>query len=260
MGNKPKEGTGGHSGQLVSVEEIVKEHWQQYGRNFYTRYDYEGVESEKADKVIQTLLSKQGEITQVRALFLHDAVSFVQVPPMMLFHSTALCYHLAIAVGSWLFLFWKVCFARTAVSFPISSGLGGAVLCPPMARASTHSPDQEELISCETPCNIAAKEQIAQDKAMPCLMQVRNFVIDKADEFSYKDPVDGSVSEHQGIRFLFSDGSRVIFRLSGRAALHRTSLHVCSIKGYLKNGKICSPHRSGEPCWHALLSGRIDKH
>ena len=49
----------------MSVEDIVKEHWQQYGRNFYTRYDYEGVESEKADKVIQTLLSKQGEITQV---------------------------------------------------------------------------------------------------------------------------------------------------------------------------------------------------
>ena len=43
-------------------------------------------------------------------------------------------------------------------------------------------------------------------------------MIDRADEFSYKDPVDGSVSEHQGIRFLFSDGSRVIFRLSGVAS------------------------------------------
>ena len=64
IGNKPKEAEG--SGQLVSVEDIVKEHWQQYGRNFYTRYDYEGVESEKADKVIKTLLSKQGEITQVQ--------------------------------------------------------------------------------------------------------------------------------------------------------------------------------------------------
>lgn len=50
------------------------------------------------------------------------------------------------------------------------------------------------------------------------VLQVRHFVIDKADEFSYKDPVDGSVSEHQGIRFLFSDGSRVIFRLSGVAS------------------------------------------
>ena len=51
------------------------------------------------------------------------------------------------------------------------------------------------------------------------LAQVRNFVIDKADEFMYKDPVDGSVSEHQGVRFLFSDGSRVIFRLSGAQSL-----------------------------------------
>ncbi|KAL3510542.1 hypothetical protein ACH5RR_029943 [Cinchona calisaya] len=36
-----------------------------------------------------------------------------------------------------------------------------------------------------------------------------------ADEFEYKDPVDGSVSKHQGIRYLFEDGSRLVFRLSG---------------------------------------------
>ncbi len=45
-------------------------------------------------------------------------------------------------------------------------------------------------------------------------------MIDKSDEFSYTDPVDGSVSANQGIRFLFSDGSRVIFRLSGALPLH----------------------------------------
>ena len=31
-----------------------------------------------------------------------------------------------------------------------------------------------------------------------------------ADEFEYKDPVDGSVSKHQGIRYLFGDGSRLV--------------------------------------------------
>jgi phosphoglucomutase len=36
-----------------------------------------------------------------------------------------------------------------------------------------------------------------------------------ADDFSYTDPVDGSVSGQQGIRLLFDDGARVIFRLSG---------------------------------------------
>ena len=31
-----------------------------------------------------------------------------------------------------------------------------------------------------------------------------------ADEFEYKDPVDGSISKHQGIRYLFEDGSRLV--------------------------------------------------
>ncbi|WP_299362301.1 alpha-D-glucose phosphate-specific phosphoglucomutase [uncultured Paracoccus sp.] len=37
----------------------------------------------------------------------------------------------------------------------------------------------------------------------------------QADDFSYVDPVDGSVSQRQGIRVLFTDDSRVVFRLSG---------------------------------------------
>merc|ERR1719161_1635301 len=35
------------------------------------------------------------------------------------------------------------------------------------------------------------------------------------DVFEYHDPVDGSVSKNQGIRFIFEDNSRIIFRLSG---------------------------------------------
>ncbi|MEA2080816.1 MAG: alpha-D-glucose phosphate-specific phosphoglucomutase [Pseudomonadota bacterium] len=36
-----------------------------------------------------------------------------------------------------------------------------------------------------------------------------------SDDFSYTDPVDGSVSERQGVRIGFTDGSRMVFRLSG---------------------------------------------
>ncbi len=36
-----------------------------------------------------------------------------------------------------------------------------------------------------------------------------------ADDFAYTDPVDGSVSAHQGVRLLFADGSRIVLRLSG---------------------------------------------
>ena len=96
------------SSRLVGVEDIVRAHWATYGRNYYTRYDYEGVESEKADAVMNLLKSKMGEVTQIKS-----------------------------------------------------------------------------------------------------------FAVEKADEFCYTDPVDGSVSAHQGIRWLFTDGSRIIYRLSG---------------------------------------------
>ena len=36
-----------------------------------------------------------------------------------------------------------------------------------------------------------------------------------ADDFAYHDPVDGSVQPHQGIRMMFEDGSRIVYRLSG---------------------------------------------
>jgi len=46
---------------------------------------------------------------------------------------------------------------------------------------------------------------------------VGKYTIATADDFTYVDPVDGSVAKKQGIRFLMSDGSRIIFRLSGTA-------------------------------------------
>jgi phosphoglucomutase len=39
--------------------------------------------------------------------------------------------------------------------------------------------------------------------------------VEHADDFSYRDPIDGSVSEHQGIRILFEGGARIVYRLSG---------------------------------------------
>merc|ERR1719203_1960390 len=48
------------------------------------------------------------------------------------------------------------------------------------------------------------------------------------DVFEYKDPVDGSVSKNQGIRIVFEDGSRIIFRLSG------TGVAGATIRMYLE--------------------------
>ena len=104
-------------GSLVSVRQVVEEHWQQFGRNYYSRYDYEQVDSAAADQVMAALL-----------------------------------------------------------------------------------------------------QLIPQAKGQ----KWEGFEVKEADEFTYRDPVDGSVSEHQGIRFQFTDGSRVVFRLSGTGSVGAT--------------------------------------
>ena len=41
-----------------SVGDIVDAHWQSYGRNYYSRHDYEGVDTAKAQEVMDTLSAK----------------------------------------------------------------------------------------------------------------------------------------------------------------------------------------------------------
>ena len=93
-----------------SVEALVREHWRVYGRNYYSRHDYEGIAVDVANVLMRDL--------------------------------------------------------RAALPFLPGRQFG-----------------------------------------------VRQLVL--ADDFAYTDPVDGSVSGQQGIRLIFDDGARVIFRLSG---------------------------------------------
>jgi len=93
-----------------SVQDVVTQHWQTYGRNYYSRHDYEGVDTDAANGLIDNLR--------------------------------------------------------------------------------------------------------AQLPALPG-KTIGSLTVEKADDFAYHDPVDKSVSEHQGIRILFKGGSRVVFRLSG---------------------------------------------
>jgi phosphoglucomutase len=93
-----------------SVESLVREHWAKFGRNFYSRHDYEGIPTEAANGIMKLLRD-----------------SFVQLKGAQFGHLQV-----------------KLC-----------------------------------------------------------------------DDFSYTDPVDGSVSAAQGVRILFVDGSRIVFRLSG---------------------------------------------
>jgi phosphoglucomutase len=100
-----------------AVENIVRKHWAEYGRNYYSRHDYEAIELKGANELMANLQAVLPEL------------------PGTIFES----------------------------QFPTGQSLTVAM----------------------------------------------------ADNFAYHDPIDGSVSQNQGIRILFTDGSRVIFRLSG---------------------------------------------
>ncbi len=70
-------------------------------------------------------------------------------------------------------------------------------------------------------------EEVASDGANAMIAELRaalpslpgravaGLTVSAADDFAYLDPVDGSRSEHQGIRILFEGGGRIVFRLSG---------------------------------------------
>ena len=65
-----------------------------------------------------------------------------------------------------------------------------------------------------------------------------------ADEFSYEDPVDGSVTTGQGIRLLFADDARVVLRLSG------TGTEGATLRIYLET-------YDADPAQHAADAGVV---
>jgi phosphoglucomutase len=145
----------GNTGPLVSVEAIVRRHWATYGRNFYCRYDYEGVESAGAE---------------------------------------AMMNHLRARIASF------------------SAGKNGGSA----AAGSSASPSYTESLS-------------------------GGFALAEADEFRYVDPVDGSVSDKQGLRFIMSDGSRVVYRLSGTGSVGATvRVYIEKFEGDVKKQDIAT--------------------
>jgi phosphoglucomutase len=65
---------------------------------------------------------------------------------------------------------------------------------------------------------VAAEELMAELRArLPGLpgRSCGELTVSACDEFSYTDPVDGSVTTRQGIRILFAEDARAVFRLSG---------------------------------------------
>lgn len=70
-----------------------------------------------------------------------------------------------------------------------------------------------------------------------------SFTVTQADDFSYHDPIDGSVSDNQGLRIVFDNGSRIVYRLSG------TGTAGATIRIYIERFE-------GDPAQHGLETQR----
>ncbi|MFN2564759.1 MAG: alpha-D-glucose phosphate-specific phosphoglucomutase [Gemmatimonadaceae bacterium] len=76
---------------------------------------------------------------------------------------------------------------------------------------------------------------------------LRGFRVTAADEFSYHDPVDGSISERQGLRILLEGGARIVYRLSG------TGTEGATLRLYIESYQD-DPSRQGIDPQRALAS------
>ncbi|MGA0960318.1 MAG: alpha-D-glucose phosphate-specific phosphoglucomutase [Sedimenticolaceae bacterium] len=105
-------------------------------------------------------------------------------------------------------------------------------------------------------------EEVESDKAktvmdqleaqLPKLIgsQLHGRIVSYADNFSYTDPIDNSMSSHQGLRIGFSDGARLVFRLSG------TGTQGATIRVYLESyeADISKQHLPSEEALSELVA------
>lgn len=111
--------------------------------------------------------------------------------------------------------------------------------------------DYEEVESCK------AKTVMDQLEAqLPKLIgsQLHGRIVSYADNFSYTDPIDNSMSSHQGLRIGFSDGARLVFRLSG------TGTQGATIRVYLESyeADISKQHLPSEDALSELVAIAIE--
>jgi phosphoglucomutase len=68
--------------KLVTVEDIAVEHWAKYGRNYYARYDYEGVDKAAAEKMMDNMRAKLSSTTELGGEAVALADDFTYVDPV----------------------------------------------------------------------------------------------------------------------------------------------------------------------------------
>ena len=99
-----------------------------------------------------------------------------------------------------------------------------------------------------------AKSNEIVNKSFTTPIGNKQYTVKIMDDFHYTDPVDKSYTEKQGIRIIFTDGSRIVFRLSGTGARGATvRLYIDSYENdpstYTKDAQV----KSKNDCSHLKI-------
>ncbi len=124
-------------------------------------------------------------------------------------------HHIREKDGIWAILFWLNLLARTGDSV---AGMVGKH----WARFGRNYYSRHDYENIDSARANALMERLRHQLASLSGQALGTLTVAGADEFTYTDPVDGSVSGRQGIRIFFTDGSRIIFRLSGTGTVGAT--------------------------------------
>lgn len=124
-------------------------------------------------------------------------------------------HHIREKDGIWAILFWLNLLARTGDSV---AGMVGKH----WARFGRNYYSRHDYENIDSARANALMEHLRHQLASLLGQALGTLTVAGADEFTYTDPVDGSVSGRQGIRIFFTDGSRIIFRLSGTGTVGAT--------------------------------------
>jgi phosphoglucomutase len=110
--------------------------------------------------------------------------------------------------GLWAVLFWlNVLAARGQPA--------GAIVADHWARYGRDVYLRHDYEAIEADAGARLIERLRRQLAGLPGRQVGGLTIETADDFTYTDPTDGSVSPHQGVRIGFAGDARIVYRLSG---------------------------------------------
>jgi phosphoglucomutase len=110
--------------------------------------------------------------------------------------------------GIWAVLFWLDILAERRQS-------AADILAEHWRRFGRHFYARHDYEALPAEPAAALIERLRRGLATLPSRRLGEFTVERADEFAYADPVDGSVSNGQGIRVECSDGARIVYRLSG---------------------------------------------